>query len=105
MADREHAQRLLAGGTGKGYRLNATYDQLLMNKTLTGGLILICLGILFLVLGNVEFKTQEEVFHLGNLSATATTAKTVPAFRYAGVAVLAAGFVLLVIGFRHRRKG
>ncbi len=76
-----------------------------MNKTLTGGLILICLGILFLVLGNVEFKTQEEVFHLGNLSATATTAKTVPAFRYAGAAVLAAGFVLLVIGFRQRRKG
>lgn len=76
-----------------------------MNKTLAGGLTLICLGILFLVLGNVEFKTQEEVFRLGNLSATATTAKTVPAFRYVGFAVLGAGLVVLVIGFRNRRKG
>ena len=76
-----------------------------MTKILAGGLILICLGILFLVLGNVEFKTQEEVFRLGNMSATATTAKTVPAFRYAGAAVLGAGAVVVAFGFRQRRKG
>ena len=76
-----------------------------MTKILAGGLILICFGIVFLVLGNVEFKTQEEVFRLGNMSATATTAKTVPAFRYAGAAVLGAGAVVVAFGFRQRRKG
>ncbi len=75
-----------------------------MNKTLLGGLILVAVGILFLVLGNVEFKTQEEVFRVGNLSATATTGKTVPAFRYAGVAILGAAAVVVVIGYRNRRK-
>jgi hypothetical protein len=76
-----------------------------MNRTLAGGVILICLGILCLVLGNVEFKTQEEVFRLGTLSATASTAKTIPAFRYVGIAALAAGFVVFVFGLKYRRKG
>jgi hypothetical protein len=76
-----------------------------MNKRLTGAIVLICLGIVCLFLGNVEFKTREEVFRLGNLSATAATAKTIPAFRYVGIAALAGGFVVLVIALTQRGKG
>jgi hypothetical protein len=75
-----------------------------MNKTRSAGVVLLCLGILFLVLGSVEFKTQEEVFRLGNLSATAATTKTIPGFRYVGVAALGAGFAMLALAFTNLRK-
>ena len=76
-----------------------------MNKVLVGGVVLVILGIAFLVLGNVNFQTQEEVFRLGNLSATAATSKTIPAFRYAGIAALAAGLVMTIFGYKSRRNG
>ena len=74
-----------------------------MNKTMAGGVFLTVLGIVLLILGNVEFKSQEEVFRVGNLSATATTAKTIPAFRYGGIAALSAGIVVLAFGLKSRK--
>jgi uncharacterized membrane protein YidH (DUF202 family) len=77
---------------------------MLMNKTLLSGLVLAGLGIVFLALGNIEFQKQEEVFRLGDLKATATTQKTIPAFRYLGVGFMGGGVALLVLGYQQRRR-
>ena len=75
-----------------------------MNKTSLGGLVLVGMGILFLVLGQTEFERREEVLRLGDFHATATTKKTIPAFRYLGVGLIGGGVVLLLIGFRQPGK-
>jgi len=75
-----------------------------MNKTPLGGLVLAGLGILFLFLGQTEFERREEVLRLGDFHATATTKKTIPAFRYLGVGLIGGGVVLLLIGFRQPGK-
>jgi uncharacterized membrane protein YidH (DUF202 family) len=75
-----------------------------MNRTTLGGLVLTGLGIIFLVLGRTEFERREEVLRLGDFHATATTKRTVPAFRYFGAALIGGGVVLLIIGFRQPGK-
>ena len=75
-----------------------------MNKILLGGVVLIGLGILFLVLGSVEFTKQEEVLRVGTFSATATTARTIQAFRYVGVGLASGGIILVIFGFKRRGK-
>jgi hypothetical protein len=61
------------------------------------------IGVVCFLLSGVNFKRREEVFRVGNLTATATTSRTVPAFRYAGIACASAGAVLLLVGFFQRR--
>ena len=75
-----------------------------MNKPIRSGLALAVVGIVLIVLGFVKFSSREEVLRLGNMSATATTNKTFPAFRYAGVACLAAGLAIAGFGYVQRRK-
>jgi hypothetical protein len=75
-----------------------------MNKPTLSAVVLAVIGIVFIALGSVEFNRQEEVLRLGNLTATATTKKTVPAFRYAGVACVAAGIAIAGFGYLQRRK-
>ena len=79
---------------------HTTRERRCMNKTSLGGLVLTGLGIVFLVLGRTEFERREEVLRLGDFRATVPTKRTVPAFRYLGVALLGGGVVLLIMGFR-----
>ena len=71
-----------------------------MNKRLLSGLLLVAIGILFLVLSMMEFRSKEELFRVGDFSASATTKRTVPALRYVGIGFFAAGVILAGIGFK-----
>ena len=75
-----------------------------MKKHIAVALLLSCLGIVCLVLSEVEFKSQEELFRVGDFRATAPSRKTLPAFRYAGVAALSGGVILFIASWRQRRS-
>ena len=74
-----------------------------MKKLSFSGIVLLGLGVVFIFLSTVQIKTREEVFRVGNVSASATTSKKHPTFRYAGVACLGAGVAILALGFFRRR--
>jgi hypothetical protein len=75
-----------------------------MNKALITGLLLMIIGGVLLLIGFKGYQKQEELFHLGDyLSATTTTTKTVPAFRYVGSGCVGAGIILLGVGFSKRK--
>jgi len=44
------------------------------------------------------------VLRVGTFSATATTARTIPAFRYVGVGLASGGIILVIFGFKRRGK-
>jgi hypothetical protein len=67
------------------------------------GILLIAIGALSFLLSTVQFKRNEEVLRVGNFSATATTSRTVPAFRYVGIGCASAGFILVIVGLVRRR--
>ncbi len=75
-----------------------------MKKSLLTGVVLLGIGVLLLVLGNVEFSRREEVLRFGDFSASATTKRTIPALRYAAVALIGAGVAVLVVDFFAKRK-
>jgi hypothetical protein len=75
-----------------------------MNRTLLAAAGLAVVGIILLVLGNVEFSRQAEVLKLGGFSASATTKRTIPALRYAGMGFLGAGVVVLILGVAGKRR-
>ena len=75
-----------------------------MNKQLLIGAGLAVVGILLVVFGNVEFSRREEVLRFGDFSASATTKRTVPGLRYAGVALIGAGVAVLVVDVLAKRK-
>ena len=74
-----------------------------MKKLFLSGSVLVGLGIVFVILSTLQFKTREEVFRVGNFAASATTAKKLPAFRYIGFGCLGAGVVFLGLGYLQRR--
>ena len=75
-----------------------------MNKPLLTGVGLAVAGVVLLIPGNVEFSRREEVLRFGDFSASATTKRTIPALRYAGVGSLGAGVALLVVAVAAKRK-
>ncbi len=75
-----------------------------MSKRTRIGIAVMTLGIVLLILGVVKFQSREEVFRFGNIQATASTEKTIPALRYLGIAVTAAGTVLVVLGFTEKDR-
>jgi hypothetical protein len=76
-----------------------------MNKPLVTGLLLIVIGGILLLIGFKGYQKQEELFRVGDLfSATATTTKTIPAFRYIGSGCLGAGLILITLGFTKRKR-
>jgi hypothetical protein len=66
------------------------------------GIVLIVLGLAALVYQGVTYTTRETVLDVGPLHATADREKTLPLSPVLGLAAVAGGIALLVIGTRKR---
>jgi hypothetical protein len=66
------------------------------------GVLLIVFGIVALVLGGITYTKREKVLDIGPITATAEREKTIPLSPIVGVASVAGGIVLLVVGSRTR---
>jgi hypothetical protein len=73
-----------------------------MKPMAIAGIVLIVLGLAALALGGFSYTTRETVVDLGPLQATAERERTFPLPPVAGVAAVAAGVALLVVGMRKR---
>src|SRR5438067_2477968 len=81
-------------------RSHVITSPLSMNKALISGLLLTIIGGVLLLIGFKGYQRQEELFRLGDyLSATTTSTKTNPAFRYVGSGCIGAGLILIFMGF------
>jgi hypothetical protein len=74
-----------------------------MNKTSWACIIAIILGIICLFFAQVGIQNKQEVFRVGNFTATSTTTKTYPALRYLGVGLVAGGLIVLGMAYFNRR--
>ncbi len=66
------------------------------------GVLLIIAGMAALVLGQVSFTRRQTVVQLGDAQINAETKDTYPIPPIAGIAAVAAGVVLVVVGYRKR---
>jgi hypothetical protein len=73
-----------------------------MKPMTIAGIILIVVGLAALALGGFSYTTRETVVDLGPLQATAERERNFPLPPVAGVAAVAAGVALLVVGRRKR---
>ena len=64
------------------------------------GILLIVFGIVALAVGGISYTTREKVIDLGPIQATANRQKTIPLSPIAGIASIAAGIALVVVGGR-----
>ncbi len=64
------------------------------------GIVLIVLGVLALVYQGITYTTREKVIELGPLKAEVEKEKTIPLPPVLGVAAIAGGVVLLLVGAR-----
>jgi len=74
-----------------------------MNKTSWAGIAIIILGLICLFLAQVGIENKQEVFRVGNFTATSTTTKTYPALRYVAGGLIVGGAIALGIGYINRR--
>jgi hypothetical protein len=73
-----------------------------MKPMAIAGIVLIVLGLAALVYGGIGYTTRETVIDFGPLQATAERERTFPLPPVAGIAAVAAGIALLVVGVRKR---
>lgn len=66
------------------------------------GIVLIVIGILMLVLGNVTFTHKEKVVDAGPVEINKKEKHTVAWPNYAGGVIAAAGVVILLVGSKRR---
>ncbi len=66
------------------------------------GILLIVFGIVALVLGGITYTTREKVLDIGPITATQEKHKTIPLSPIVGIASVAGGIALLVVGTRTR---
>ena len=66
------------------------------------GVLLIVFGIVALVLGGIRYTTREKVLDIGPVEATAEKQKMIPLSPIVGIASVAGGIALLVVGTRTR---
>jgi hypothetical protein len=66
------------------------------------GILLIVFGIVALALGGITYTTREKVLDIGPITATQEKNKTIPLSPIVGIASLAGGIALLVVGTRTR---
>lgn len=66
------------------------------------GILLIIAGIAALVLGEVSFTKRETVVQIGDARIEAESKDTFPIPPIAGIAAIAAGIGLVVVGYRKR---
>jgi hypothetical protein len=74
-----------------------------MSRTSWAGIIAIILGILCLFFAQVGIRNKQEVFRVGNFTATSTTTKTYPALRYVGGGLIVGGLIVLGMSYFNRR--
>jgi hypothetical protein len=66
------------------------------------GVLLIVFGIVALALGGITYTKREKVLDIGPIKATAEHEKTIPLSPIVGIASLAGGIALIVVGSRTR---
>lgn len=66
------------------------------------GVLLVIAGIAALVLGEVSFTRHETVVQIGDAKIEAQSKDTFPIPPIASIAAIAAGIVLVVVGYRKR---
>lgn len=66
------------------------------------GIVLIVFGIVALVLGGITYTKREKVLDIGPITATTERQKTIPLSPIVGIAAVAGGIALLVVGTRTR---
>jgi uncharacterized membrane protein YidH (DUF202 family) len=66
------------------------------------GVLLIVFGIVALVLGGITYTKREKVLDIGPITATADREKTIPLSPVVGIAAVAGGIALLVVGTKTR---
>jgi uncharacterized membrane protein YidH (DUF202 family) len=66
------------------------------------GLILIVFGVLALAAGGFSYTKREKVLDIGPLEASTETRKTIPIAPIAGIAAIAGGIALVVVGGKVR---
>lgn len=66
------------------------------------GMVMIVLGILALAYGGFSYTRREKVLDIGPLQASVDRTKTVPIAPIAGIAAVAAGTVLVLVGSKAR---
>jgi hypothetical protein len=73
-----------------------------MKPAALAGIVLIVLGVVALVYQGITYTRRETVIDIGPLHATADRERTVPLPPVIGIAAIAGGVALLVIGSRRR---
>lgn len=71
-----------------------------MKPIMVLGVALIIIGVLALAYQGISYTTREKVLDLGPLKASVEKQKTIPLPPVLGVAALAAGVILVVVGNR-----
>ena len=66
------------------------------------GVLLIVFGIVALVTGGIRYTTHEKVLDIGPVEATTEKHKMIPFSPIVGLASIAGGIVVLVVGSRTR---
>jgi uncharacterized membrane protein HdeD (DUF308 family) len=66
------------------------------------GVVLIVLGVVALAYQGITYTTRETVVDIGPLQATAERQKTLPLPPVLGIASVAGGVALLIVGMRKR---
>jgi hypothetical protein len=66
------------------------------------GILLIVFGIAALAVGGFSYTTREKVLDIGPLQASTETHKTIPIAPIAGVAAIAGGIALVMVGSKTR---
>lgn len=62
------------------------------------GILLVVFGLAALAAGGFSYTKREKVLDIGPLQASTETRKTIPIAPIAGVAAIAGGIVLIVVG-------
>ena len=73
-----------------------------MKSSVIVGVLLIILGVAALVYKNFSYTTEETVFQIGSLKATAETEKNIPIPDVLGIIAIVAGVVVIVVGGRKK---
>jgi hypothetical protein len=66
------------------------------------GVLLIILGVVALALGGISYTKREKVVDIGPIHATAERQKTIPLSPIAGIAAVAGGIALVVVGSKRQ---
>lgn len=66
------------------------------------GIVLIVLGVVALAYQGITYTSRETVLDIGPVQATAERQKTVPLPPVLGIAAVAGGVALLIVGMRKR---